>query len=220
MIGFSTQNFWATTARIILRNRITILIGVFLFTIFMAIQWKNMRFSNTEANLLPDNHPVNLAYKDFVSRFGEEGNIIAIAIKDSALFELNNFKKWNRLSKQLAAFPEVIAVLSTDNLKLLERSETEGKFVFSPFKGSQAKDQKSLDKHLQDLYQNQPFYDQLLFNKETGTLRTLVYLDKEIINTSVRKDFVLRDLKTLLEKLRRRKWINSSYFWHALTLGL
>ena len=202
MIGFSTQNFWATAARIILRNRITILIGVFLFTIFMAMQWKNMRFSNTEANLLPDNHPVNLAYKDFVSRFGEEGNIIAIAIKDSALFELNNFKKWNRLSKQLAAFPEVIAVLSTDNLKLLERSETAGKFVFSPFKGSLAQDQQSLNKHLKDLYQNQPFYDQLLFNKETGTLRTLVYLDKEILNTSVRKDFVLKDLKQLLDNFR------------------
>ena len=86
MIGFSTQNFWATTARIILRNRITILIGVFLFTIFMSMQWKDMRFSNTEANLLPDNHPVNLAYQDFVLRFGEEGNIIAIAVKDSALF--------------------------------------------------------------------------------------------------------------------------------------
>ena len=202
MIGFSTQNFWATTARIILRNRITILIGVFLFTVFMAMQWKNMRFSNTEANLLPDNHPVNLAYQDFVSRFGEEGNIIAIAVKDSALFELNNFKKWNRLSKQLAAFPEVIAVLSTDNLKLLERSKTAGKFIFSPFKGSLAQDQQSLNKHLKDLYQNQPFYDQLLFNKETGTLRTLVYLDKEILNTSVRKDFVLKDLKQLLDNFR------------------
>lgn len=203
MIGFNTQNFWVSTARIILRNRISILIAVFLFTVFMAMQWKNMRFSNTEANLLPDNHPVNLAYQDFVKQFGEEGNIIAIAVKDSALFQLENFRRWNKLSKQLAAFPEVIAVLSTDNLKLLERSKVSEKFVFTPFKGSQSKDQNELDQQLEELYSNQPFYDQLLFNKETGTLRTLVYLDKEIINTSVRKDFVLKDLKVLIDSFEK-----------------
>ena len=203
MIGFNTQNFWVSTARIILRNRISILIAVFLFTVFMAMQWKNMRFSNTEANLLPDKHPVNLAYQDFVKQFGEEGNIIAIAVKDSALFQLENFRRWNKLSKQLAAFPEVIAVLSTDNLKLLERSKVSEKFVFTPFKGSQSKDQNELDQQLEELYSNQPFYDQLLFNKETGTLRTLVYLDKEIINTSVRKDFVLKDLKVLIDSFEK-----------------
>ena len=195
-----TQNFWGITARIILRNRILILTGVVLFTVFMAMQWKNMRFSNTEANLLPDHHPVNIAYKKFVSQFGEEGNIIAIAVKDSSLFTLENFKRWNKLSKQLAAFPEVSTVLSTDNLKLLEKSPNEDAFEMVSFKGSTTNSQEILDTALKNLYQNQPFYDQLLFNKETGTLRTLVYLDKAILNTSVRKDFVLKDLQNLIDK--------------------
>ena len=48
------------------------------------------------------------------------------------------------------------------------------------------------------LFEDLPFYDKLLFNKETKTIRTVVYLDKDLINTSVRKDFVLRDLNTLI----------------------
>jgi hypothetical protein len=203
MAANSTQNFWAITARIILRNRILILFAVLLFTVFMSMQWKNMRFSNTEANLLPDHHPVNIAYQKFVSQFGEEGNIIAIAVKDSALFKLENFRRWNKLSKQFAAFPEVSSVLSTDNLKLLEKSNTEDKFVMAPFKGSGALNQQTLDKALLSLYNNQPFYDQLLFNKETGTLRMLVYMDKELLNTSVRKDFVLKDLRKLIDDFER-----------------
>ncbi|MCW1953015.1 MAG: MMPL family transporter [Flavobacteriia bacterium] len=193
-----TQNFWGITARIILRNRILILCGIALFTFFMSMQWKNMRFSNTEANLLPDDHPVNLVYNRFVAQFGEEGNIIAIAVKDSALFELENFNKWNRLSKQLAAFPEVSMVLSTDNLKLLEKSKTSDAFVMVPFQGSKTSTQEGLNSALKQLYEEEPFYDQLLFNKETGTLRTLVYLDKDLLNTSVRKDFILKDLEGLI----------------------
>ncbi|CAI8180381.1 MAG: MMPL family transporter [Flavobacteriaceae bacterium] len=193
-----TRNFWGITARVILRNRILILCGIALFTFFMSMQWKNMRFSNTEANLLPDDHPVNLAYNRFVAQFGEEGNIIAIAVKDSSLFELQNFRKWNKLSKQLAAFPEVSMVLSTDNLKLLEKSKTSDTFVMLPFLSPKTNTQQGLNEALEQLFHEEPFYDQLLFNKETGTLRTLVYLDKDLLNTSVRKDFILKDLEGLI----------------------
>lgn len=193
-----TRNFWGITARVILRNRILILCGIALFTFFMSMQWKNMRFSNTEANLLPDDHPVNLAYNRFVAQFGEEGNIIAIAVKDSSLFELQNFRKWNKLSKQLAAFPEVSMVLSTDNLKLLEKSKTSDAFVMLPFLSPKTNTQQGLNEALEQLFHEEPFYDQLLFNKETGTLRTLVYLDKDLLNTSVRKDFILKDLEGLI----------------------
>lgn len=193
-----TRNFWGITARVILRNRILILCGIALFTFFMSMQWKNMRFSNTEANLLPDDHPVNLAYNRFVAQFGEEGNIIAIAVKDSSLFELENFRKWNKLSKQLAAFPEVSMVLSTDNLKLLEKSKTSDAFVMLPFLSPKTNTQQGLNEALEQLFHEEPFYDQLLFNKETGTLRTLVYLDKDLLNTSVRKDFILKDLEGLI----------------------
>lgn len=45
-----------------------------------------MRFSHTEANLLPDDHEINLVYNEFLQKFGEEGNLIVLGVKDSSLY--------------------------------------------------------------------------------------------------------------------------------------
>ena len=66
MVAKLTQGFWATTARIILRNRILILISIAAVTVFLGFQWEHMRFSNSEANLLPDDHPINKEYNAFL----------------------------------------------------------------------------------------------------------------------------------------------------------
>ncbi|MGI9546792.1 MAG: efflux RND transporter permease subunit, partial [Flavobacteriaceae bacterium] len=123
MVAKLATNFWAVTARIILRNRILILTGIALVTVFFGLQWENMRFTRSEANLLPDDHPVNLQYTEFLELFGEEGNAIVLGIRDSALFTPKNFNRWNTLSKQLAAFPEISFVISTDNLKELVKDK-------------------------------------------------------------------------------------------------
>lgn len=117
MSSKSYKGFWNSIARIILRNRIGILILIVGLTVFLASQWKNMRFSNTEANLLPDDHIENVIFNEFVEEFGGEENIIAIAVKDSALFELKNFNRWQRFSKQLGALPEVKSIISTENIE-------------------------------------------------------------------------------------------------------
>ena len=58
--------FWNTIAGVILRNRTVILVIIGAITIFLAMQWKNMRFSYTEANLLPDHHEINQEYQKFL----------------------------------------------------------------------------------------------------------------------------------------------------------
>ncbi|SIS81967.1 hypothetical protein SAMN05421766_104147 [Zobellia uliginosa] len=194
------QGFWEKTASIILRNRILILILIIAFTVFMGMQWKNMRFSNTQANLLPDHHPVNLEYRAFLKKFGEEGNAVVFAIHDSSLFTPDKINRWNKFSKQLAAFPEVDFVLSLDNLQELKKDNENQKFVLEPLIRSQIKSKQEIDSIKNHLFNDLPFYDNLLFNKESGTVRTVVNLDKDIINTTVRKDFILEDLTHLVEK--------------------
>jgi predicted RND superfamily exporter protein len=198
MVAKITRGFWAKTARIILRNRILILLIIAAITVFLGFQWKNMQFSTSEANLLPNDHPLNIEYDAFLKQFGEEGNTIAFAIKDSLLFEVENFNNWNRLSKQLAAFPEVDYVVSTDNLKELIRDKDKQEFVLRPIIQQIPGNNVEVDSIVEYMFNNLPFYDNLLYNKETGTIRTLVYLDKDIVNTSVRKDFILKDLHILI----------------------
>ena len=62
MTKLFSVGFWAAIARIILKNRITIIILITIATIGLATQFKHMRFTYTEANLLPDDHEINQEY--------------------------------------------------------------------------------------------------------------------------------------------------------------
>jgi hypothetical protein len=172
-------------------------------TLFMSMQWEKMRFSNSQANLLPDHHPVNLEYLSFLEQFGEEGNVVVLAVKDSALFTPIKFNRWNKLSKQLGAFPEVDFVLSTDNLQELVKDTVKQEFVMQPFIKQTPKTKKEVDSLTNHLFNDLPFYDNLIYNKKTHTIRSVIYLDKDIVNTSVRKDFILEDLSTLVKNFEK-----------------
>ncbi|MFD0796426.1 RND family transporter [Maribacter chungangensis] len=203
MVAKLTKGFWAKTARIILRNRILILLGVAAVTVFLGMQWKNMQFSNSPANLLPDDHPVNQEYRSFLSQFGEEGNAVVFAVRDSALFSPTNFNRWNKFSKQLGAFPEVDFVLSVDNLQELIKDSDKQEFVMQPLLKKQPETLQEVDSIVQYLFNNLPFYDNLIYNKKSSTIRTVMYMDKDIINTSVRKDFVLKDMMRLVNSFEK-----------------
>ncbi|MGX1928707.1 efflux RND transporter permease subunit [Flagellimonas sp. 2504JD4-2] len=203
MVAKLTKGFWPRVARIILRNRILILLCVAAFTVFLGLQWKHMRFSNTEANILPDDHPATVQYNAFKSIFGEEGNAIVLGIRDSTLFTPSKFNRWNKLSKQLEAFPEIDFVVSTDNLKVLIKDNEKQVFVMEPLIKETPKTKNEVDKLKNHLFNELPFYDNLIFNAESGTVQTIAYLDKDIMNTTVRNEFILNDLADLVENFEK-----------------
>ena len=41
-------------------------------TVFLALQWKNIHFTFTEANMLPDDNIANVEYNAFLDKFGEK----------------------------------------------------------------------------------------------------------------------------------------------------
>ncbi|MEP2060021.1 MAG: MMPL family transporter, partial [Maribacter litoralis] len=128
---------------------------------------------------------------------------VVFAIRDSTLFEPANFNRWNKLSKQLAAFPEVEFVISTDNLKELVKNNDKQEFEMLPLITGELKTQKEIDSITDHLFNDLPFYENLLFNKESKTIRTIVNLDKDIVNTTVRKDFILQDINTLVRNFEK-----------------
>src|SRR5690606_19602194 len=151
-----TSGFWGTIARIILRSRVIILLILFGITLLLSTQWKYIEFTNTEANLLPDHHPVNIDYNNFLETFGEEGNVMVIAVKDSSFFSLENFSKWNKLNKQIQAEPEVDLILSTDNLQTLVKNTDEQKFELTPLIQGNLSSQQQLDSIKDEIFHKLP----------------------------------------------------------------
>ncbi|MAP81833.1 MAG: transporter [Aequorivita sp.] len=195
--------FWSWVARFILRNRTWILIVIAAITVMMAMQWKNMRFTYTEANLLPDDHPVNLEYDQFLKHFGEEGNLIVIGVKDSTIFTPKKFKAWHQLSENLEKFDEVEFTLSVGNLQKLEKKKDTTGFTLVPFIKDSIYTTKNLANYKDELFNRLPFYNGLIYSPNKQSIRSAIYLKKDIINTPARKDFVINDLVPLIDKFEQ-----------------
>ncbi|RKE99044.1 efflux RND transporter permease subunit [Ichthyenterobacterium magnum] len=199
MFKLLTAKFWDVVARLILRNKIGILIAIILATLFFSYQWKHMRFTYTEANLLPDDHAVNITYNNFLEIFGEEGNLIVLGVKDSTLFSVEKLNAWNQLSDDFKSYSEVETVVSIKDLQKLVKNNKKEKFDLEPFIKDSITSIEQIDTLQDELFKKYPFYDNFLFNKDTKTIRTAIYLKKEIVNTPARKDFILKTLSKKIE---------------------
>ena len=197
------MNFWTRVSRIILKNRYLILILIAIATAFLVSQMKHMRFSYTEANLLPEDHEVNIQYNQFLDIFGEEGNLILLAIKDSTVFTPAKFNAWNSLAKSFDSLSEVEFTLSIADVKKLKKDTKNRKFVLESIYTEELTSQKTIDAVKKELFEKLPFYDNLLYNKKTGTIQTAIYIDKEIVNTPVRKAFVFKKLIPIIDAFEK-----------------
>jgi uncharacterized protein len=195
---------WEYIAGIVLRNRITILAVLFLLTVFLAFQWKNVGMTYNEANLLPKDHPANKEYTQFLNTFGEEGNLIVIGIKDDAFFTPKAFAAWNKMVQSLKTHKEIELVVSVSNLKKLEKDTINQKFQLVPLiDPAQEKNSAYLTGIKNELFNDLPFYEGLLFNKKSGSIRAALYMNKKMVNSPIRKNFILNVLVPAVDKFEK-----------------
>ena len=204
MIKSTKSNFWGTVANLILRNRLLILITISVMTLLLASQWQNMRFTFTEANLLPDTHPENIQYEDFIKTFGEEGNLIVIALKDDNFFTEEIFNEWVELNNEINKFSEIDFTISTNNVQELIKDENQKKFILRNLLPNKKIDAVALEKFKQNLIIELPFYKNILYSNDGKSIRSAIYMNKDIVNTSRRKDFIFQNFIPLINSFEER----------------
>ena len=209
MIKWFSLGFWELIARVVLRNRILMLSIIAAITVFLAMQWKNIHFTHTEANMLPDDNIVNIEYNAFLEKFGEEGNLVIIGVKDKTFFTPKAYEAWSKLMNTLKDDKAVDLIISINDLKKLQKNESLQKFELVPFADpSKIADKGYLEKLKKELFNDLPFYEGLLFNKRSGTIRSAIYLDKKIVNTPTRNDFITHKLVPAVEAFEKETKID------------
>ncbi len=202
------MNFWTRVSRIIIKGRIVILLLIALATYFLAIQTKNLRFSYTEPNLLPKDHIVNVEYNQFFQLFGEEGNAMILGVNDSTIFTPEKFNNWNYLAKQIDSYPEIEFTIAIGDIKKLVRDDKNKKFVLQPLFDKNPTTVEEVNKIKTDLFENLPFYDNVLYNKESETIQTIVYIKKDVVNTEARSDFILGKFNKIIKQFEIENDVN------------
>ncbi len=176
---------WINIARFILRNRIAILVALFLVTVFMGIMSRQIEMSYQYAPLLPKDDPTYMEYESFLDVYGNEGNMVIVGIQDEDFFELNEFKAWQQLSDALLEVKGVTSVFSLGQAYSLEKNGEKKRFEIEPIFPKSIKYQAELDS-LRDVFYSLPFYKNLLYNEETDCFLMAVSLDNEILHSKER----------------------------------
>ena len=116
---------------------------------------------------------------------------------------LDKFNAWNSLAKSFDSLPEVEFTLSIADVKKLKKDTKNRKFVLESIYEKKITSQEKVNSIKKELFEKLPFYDNLLYNKKTGTIQTAIYIDKEIVNTPVRKAFVFDKLIPIIDRFEK-----------------
>jgi len=200
---------WQCIVRLILRNRLVILISIGILTIFMGYMGSNIKMSYELARMLPATDPISIEYDEFKEQFGLDGSVIFVAIQDSNLFTLDHFNGWYDLSNQVNDIRGVEQVVSVARLYNLTRNDSLKKFEFLPIVSQKATSQQEVDSIKQLIY-SLPLYDGRLFNKETDVSLMMITLDKEILNSKARVGLV-QDIKNTIDVFGNKYNIDVKY---------
>ena len=180
---------WRGLAHTIIRFRLPLLLVILVTTGIMGYFARDLELSYNYVETVPANDPEMIYYKNFRDQFGEDGNLIAIGMKDSSIYQIENFRKFEDLSEAITQVEGVKEVIALPLLQRLIKDTENKKFsiepIFEPFPESQA----TLDSLLQEAKKIKFYSDQIL-NTENGATLLLIFLDKEIINTSERQELI------------------------------
>ena len=192
----------------ILRFRIFFISLIFFFTLYMAYQSQFVRYNYNFSQTVPDSDEDMIFYKNFKKIFGEDGNVFAIGLKDSSIFDLQVFSNYNKYVQRLESIEGVNGVLSLSNLKVLTKDEKNKNFKFENLYNPFPETQNELDS-LIILSKRQKFYENKILN-DNGAITLLITIDKLILNSSDRNDLMVK-LINVSENFSQKNNINLHY---------
>jgi uncharacterized protein len=176
-------------ARIILRNRALMLISLGVITVVMLLLSFRVKLSYETAKILPDDDPTLVAYRNFKQKFGEDGSVMIIGFQSDDLFKLELFNNWYDLTQEVKKVEGIQEVISTARCFHVVRNDSLQRLDFKPVVPQRPSTQEEVDSIKSALMQL-PFYDGLLFNKETNVTIMAITLDQGKINTKGRIEIV------------------------------
>jgi len=136
------------------------------------------------AQMLPETDSVYINYLDFKNRFGQDGSVMFVGVKDRKLNELKYFNLWYDLTYNLKNIQGVQGTLSFAKSFQLLKNDSLRKFQISSVFKKKPNTQYELDSLLKIIKSN-PFYQGILFNDSNATILAIT-LDKNYIDSNSR----------------------------------
>lgn len=193
---------WQRLAGFVLRFRLLLLFLLLGSTALMAYYASKVQLSYEFGGAIPTDNPRYLEYIQFRQQFGEDGNLLVLAVQDPHFFARDRFDAYRKLTKELKQVPGVENILSVAGAVNLVKNDSTRKLVpVAVFPGGQTGAQ--LDSAVA-LFHQLPFYTGQLYNPRTSSYLMAVRINKDVMG-SARRNVVVKQITTLATAFGRQQ---------------
>lgn len=176
---------WQTIASIILRNRAALLVAIGLVTVFMGFKAGSVRIRYDFAALLPKTDSTLVRYERFKERFGQDGDVLFIAVEQPELFREDVFRAWHDMGEEIRALKGVDEVVSAARALNLYRNDSLKRFDLVPLPATYP-ETDSARAALRLKLEGLPFYRNLLWDPESNVSVMAVTLNADVLDSKKR----------------------------------
>ncbi len=200
---------WKYFSGLLLRNKAIFTTVVLLITALMAYQTSKVELSYDFAQILPDTDSTFIEYQNFKKHFGEDGNVMVMGFEDKDLFQYQKFNDWYELSKTIKNIQGIKDLMSVPTVFKFVKNDSLEKFDFIPLIKHPIKNQQDVDSIKAD-FLNLPFYEGIIYNKETGANVMAITFTKKDLNSKRRLEIVA-EIKLLADAFAAKHHVEMHY---------
>ncbi len=200
---------WSRIADSIIRFRLPLMGLIALITLVMGYSASRVEMSYELGKTVPPEDPEMIFLNDFKKRFGEDGNIMAVGLLDSSIFQREKFNAFKRLGNEVRLLEGVNEVISLPRLKIILKDTLLSKFYSVSLFPDSLSSQSELDSLLK-VAEGQKLYRDQLVNGSTRAVLMLVSVQKEYAN-SIKREKLTNALVAMGNDFKTRTGINLRY---------
>ncbi|HEY0272403.1 MAG TPA: MMPL family transporter, partial [Chitinophaga sp.] len=157
----------------------------------MGYYAKQVQLSYEFTGAIPTDNPKFREYQQFKQKFGEDGNMLVLAVQNPQFFALPHFTAYQALTRSLKAVEGVENILSVAGAVDLVKNDSTHKLVPVPIFPASIRDAAQLDSAAA-LFRSRPFYTGQLYNPATNSYLMAVRINKDVMSSARRNVVVQR----------------------------
>ena len=129
----TTDTVWSRIADNIIRFRLLLMCIIAAITVFMAYFATKVEMSYEFNRTVPPEDPDMVFLNKFKDQFGEDGNMVFVGMRDSVVYQMDNFQKLRKLSRDIKKISGVNEVLSLPLMKIIQKDTASTRFILHLF---------------------------------------------------------------------------------------
>jgi predicted RND superfamily exporter protein len=180
---------WDNLAGHIIKYRLPLILLISLITAILGYYATKVQMSYDFARTVPLKDPDMVMLQNFREQFGEDGNIIAIGFKDSAIYQQENFEAYRTFARAVKQISGVSEVIALPVLKIGLKDTDNSRFYLANIFPETIRSKEEFDSLLQ-VTSDQKLYMGQLVNASNGATMMIVSVNKDVMNSALREPLI------------------------------